>query len=228
MMPDGIIRAGERMDFEQARFNMVEQQIRTWEVLDQEVLDLLFSVRREDFVPPAYRALAFADLEIPLGDGERMWTPKMEARVLQELQLKPSESVLEIGTGSGYLTALLARRSADVESVEINARLHADGRAHLANAGIANVRLAVGDGARGWRDEQYDAIVLTGSTPILPDSWLSQLKPGGRLFAVVGDPPAMTARLTRWSAPGAIVHQDLFETVIAPLKNAPQPVRFVF
>jgi protein-L-isoaspartate(D-aspartate) O-methyltransferase len=228
MMPDGIIRAGERMDFEQARFNMVEQQIRTWEVLDQEVLDLLFSVRREDFVPPAYRALAFADLEIPLGDGERMWTPKMEARVLQELQLKPNDSVLEIGTGSGYLTALLARRSADVESVEINPRLHAEARAHLANAGIANVRLAVGDGARGWRDEQYDAIVLTGSTPILPESWYTQLKPDGRLFAVVGDPPVMTARLARWSAPGAIVHQDLFETVIAPLENAPQPVRFVF
>jgi len=216
------------MDFEQARFNMVEQQIRTWAVLDQEVLDLLFEVRREDFVPPAYRTLAFADLEIPLGDGERMWTPKMEARVLQELQLKQSESALEIGTGSGYLTALLARRSADVTSVEINPRLHAEAWTHLAGAGIANARLEAGDGARGWRNGEYDAIVLTGSTPILPDSWLKQLKPGGRLFAVVGDPPAMTARLTRWSAPGAIVHQDLFETVIAPLKNAPQPARFVF
>src|SRR5439155_2897075 len=112
------------MDFEQARFNMVEQQIRTWEVLDQEVLDLLFSVRREDFVPPAYRTLAFADLEIPLGDGECMWTPKMEARVVQELQLKPNETVLEIGTGSGYLTALLARCSADFTNLEINPRLH--------------------------------------------------------------------------------------------------------
>jgi len=216
------------MDFEQARFNMVEQQIRTWEVLDQEVLDLLFSVRREDFVPPAYRTLAFADLEIPLGNGECMWTPKMEARVVQELQLKPNETVLEIGTGSGYLTALLARRSADVESVEVNPRLHSEGRAHLASAGIANVRLEVGDGSGGWRDGQYDAIVLTGSTPILPETWFRQLKPGGRLFAVVGDPPAMTARLTRWSALGAIVHEDLFETVIAPLKNAPQPARFVF
>ena len=216
------------MDFEQARFNMVEQQVRTWEVLDQEVLDLLFAVRREDFVPPAYRALAFADLEIPLGDGERMWTPKMEARVLQELELKGSESVLEIGTGSGYLTALLARLAGEVVSVEINPRLLVEGRAHLAATGVRNARVQGGDGARGWGDETYDAIVLTGSTPVLPDAWLKQLKPDGRLFAVIGDLPVMTARLTRWTAPGAIVHEDLFETVIAPLKNAPQPARFVF
>jgi protein-L-isoaspartate(D-aspartate) O-methyltransferase len=216
------------MDFEQARFNMVEQQVRTWEVLDQEVLALLFAVRREDFVLPPYRALAFADLEIPLGDGERMWTPKMEARVLQELELKGSESVLEIGTGSGYLTALLARLAGEVVSVEINPRLLAEGRAHLAAAGVRNVRVQSGDGARGWGDGTYDAIVLTGSTPVLPDAWLKQLKPDGRLFAVIGDPPVMTARLTRWTAPGAIVHEDLFETVIAPLKNAPQPARFVF
>jgi protein-L-isoaspartate(D-aspartate) O-methyltransferase len=216
------------MDFEQARFNMVEQQVRTWEVLDQEVLDLLFVVRREEFVPPAYRTLAFADLEIPLGDGERMWTPKMEARVLQELELKGNEAVLEIGTGSGYLTALLARRAGEVVSVEINPRLLTEGRAHLAAAGVRNARLQGGDGARGWGAETYDAIVLTGSTPVLPDSWLKQLKPNGRLFAVVGDAPAMTARLTRWTAPGAIVHEDLFETVIAPLRNAPQPARFVF
>jgi len=216
------------MDFEQARYNMVEQQVRTWAVLDQQVLDLLFAIHREDFVPPAYRALAFADLEIPLGDGERMWTPKMEARVLQELGLKDGESVLEIGTGSGYLTALLAARSRQVLSVEINPRLQAEARAHLDAAGVRNVRLERGDGARGWGGDAYDAIVLTGSTPVLPDSWLKQLKPGGRLFAVVGDAPVMTARLSRWSAPGAIVHEDLFETVIAPLKNAPQPERFVF
>jgi protein-L-isoaspartate(D-aspartate) O-methyltransferase len=216
------------MDFEQARYNMVEQQVRTWAVLDQQVLDLLFAIRRENFVPPAYRALAFADLEIPLGEGERMWTPKMEARVLQELGLKESESVLEIGTGSGYLTALLAARSREVVSVEINPRLHAEARAHLDAAGVRNARLERGDGARGWGGDAYDAIVLTGSTPVLPDSWLKQLKPGGRMFAVVGDAPVMTARISRWSAPGAIVHDDLFETVIAPLKNAPQPERFVF
>src|SRR2546423_4224176 len=138
-----------RMDFEQARFNMVEQQVRTWAVLDQSVLDLLFMVHRENFVPPPYRTLAFADFEIPLGDGERMWTPKMEARVVQELELKDAESVLEIGTGSGYLTALLAARAREVVSVEINARLHAESRANLVAARTRKVRLALVDGARG-------------------------------------------------------------------------------
>lgn len=216
------------MNFEQARFNMIEQQIRTWDVLDQGVLGLLFEVRREDFVPPAYRALAFADLEIPMGDGERMWTPKMEARVLQELELKAHESTLEIGTGSGYLTALLARSCADVVSVEINPRLLGEAGKKLHSAALGHVRLEQGDGARGWGHELFDAIVLTGSTPVLPDSWLKQLKPGGRLFAVVGDAPVMTARLLRWTAPGAVATEDLFETVITPLRNAPQPERFVF
>jgi protein-L-isoaspartate(D-aspartate) O-methyltransferase len=216
------------MNLELARSNMVEQQIRTWDVLDQDVLDLLFIVRREDYVPVAYRELAFADLEIPLGDGERMWTPKMEARVVQELQLRPDESVLEIGTGSGYLTALLAARSADVTSVEALPRLAAEAQAKFKRAGVRNAQVEIGDGARGYGSAEYDAIVLTGSTPILPDTWLRQLKPGGRLFAVVGDAPAMTARLVRWTAPDAIVTEDLFETVIAPLKNAAQPQRFVF
>jgi protein-L-isoaspartate(D-aspartate) O-methyltransferase len=216
------------MDFEHARLNMIEQQIRTWDVLDQSVLDLLLAVRREDYVPSAYRELAFADLEIPLGDGERMWTPKMEARVLQELELRPDETVLEIGTGSGYLTALLATRSAEVTSVEIVPRLGSEAQVKLRRAGIVNVRLETGDGARGYGDAQYDAIVLTGSTPLLLESWLTQLKPGGRLFAVIGDPPVMEARITRWTGPDAILRQDLFETVIAPLRNAAQPRRFVF
>jgi protein-L-isoaspartate(D-aspartate) O-methyltransferase len=216
------------MDFEQARFNMVEQQIRTWSVLDQDVLDLLFTVHREDFVPPAYKALAFADLEIPLGDGERMWTPKMEARVLQELDLREGETVLEIGTGSGYLTALMSKCAGEVVSVEINPRLSTEAHTRLATAGIRNARLERGDGARGYGNDAYDAIVLTGSTPILADSWVKQLKPGGRLFAVIGDAPVMTARLVRWTAPGAITHENLFETVVLPLRNAPQPARFVF
>jgi protein-L-isoaspartate(D-aspartate) O-methyltransferase len=221
-------RSTANLAFERARFNMVEQQIRTWDVLDQDVLDLLFVVRREDYVPIAYRDLAFADLEIPLGDGEKMWTPKMEARVVQELELRPDESVLEIGTGSGYLTALLAARSADVTSVEVLPRLVAEAQAKLKRGGVHNVRVETGDGARGYGSAEYDAIVLTGSTPILPDTWLRQLKPGGRLFAVVGDAPVMTARVVRWTAPGAIVTEDLFETVIGPLKNAAQPPRFVF
>jgi protein-L-isoaspartate(D-aspartate) O-methyltransferase len=219
---------GKAMDIEQARFNMVEQQIRTWDVLDQDILDLLFSVKREEFVPSIYRMLAFADLEIPLGDGERMWTPKMEARVLQELDLAAGESVLEIGTGSGYFTALLASQQAIVTSVEINPRLAAEARARLARAGIGGVELAVGDGAQGYGSDAYDIIVLTGSTPVLPDALKAQLKPGGRMFAVVGDAPVMTARLLRSVAPGAVTAADLFETVIAPLRNAAQPPRFQF
>jgi protein-L-isoaspartate(D-aspartate) O-methyltransferase len=216
------------MDFEQARFNMVEQQIRTWEVLDPTVLELLFSVKREDFVPPEFRSLAFADVEIPLGFGQKMWAPKMEARVLQELDLKPDDSVLEVGSGSGYLTALLASRAQDVISVEIVPELREAARARLQKARIDNVGLELGDASRGWGERGFDAIVLTGSTPILPESWLQQLNPGGRLFAVVGDVPAMSARLLRWTAPGAVASEDLFETVIAPLVNAPQPERFVF
>ncbi len=216
------------MDIERARYNMVEQQVRTWEVLDQDILDLLFCVKREDFVPAAYRMLAFADLEIPLGDGEKMWVPKMEARVLQELRLQPGERVLEIGTGSGYLTALLASRGATVTSVEINARLALEAKARLARSGFAGVELAVGSAAMGWGRETYDAIVLTGSTPVLPEAFVGQLTPGGRLFAVVGDAPVMKARLVRWVAPDALATQDLFETVIDPLKNAATPSRFEF
>lgn len=215
-------------DYEQARFNMVEQQIRPWEVLDQRVLDLLFAVKREDFVPPAYRSLAFADLELPLPNGARMWAPKMEARVIQELALRPDERVLEIGTGSGYLTALLASEAGEVTSVEIDPAIAADARAKLERHGFANVRVAVGDGARGFGDETYDAIVLTGSTPLLPERFLAQLAPGGRLFAVVGEAPAMKARLVRREGSGAGVATDLFETVVAPLVNAAAPERFEF
>ena len=217
-----------RFDYEQARFNMIEQQIRPWDVLDPRVLDLLFAVRREEFVPQAYRTLAFADLELPLPNGFRMWTPKMEARVVQELMLKTSDRVLEIGTGSGYLTALIASRAGEATSVEIDAATAADARARLARHGFSNVRVEVGDGARGFGRDTYDAIVLTASTPVLPESFLAQLAPGGRLFAVVGEAPAMHARLLRTEAPGAYVATDLFETVIAPLVNAAAPARFEF
>ena len=215
-------------DFEQARLNMVEQQIRTWAVLDPGVLDLLFVVKREDFVPSAYRTIAFADLEIPLPNGARMWTPKMEARVLQDLHLEPRDRVLEIGTGSGYFTALLASHAETVVSVEISASLIPDARTKLVRHGLRNARVIEGDGARGFGDETYDAIVLTASTPILPERFFEQLKPGGRLFAVVGDAPAMTARLIRWTAPGARVSVDLFETVVQPLVGAATPARFEF
>jgi protein-L-isoaspartate(D-aspartate) O-methyltransferase len=223
----------EIMDFEQARFNMVEQQIRTWDVLDTDVLDLLFAVRREDFVPQAYRTLAFADLEIPLpgaaSPAPRMWPPKLEARVIQELRLKPTDDVLEIGTGSGYLTALLAHRASRVTSVEIDPTLARDAAARLAEHNVTNARVEVGDGARGWSTGQlFDVVVVTGSMPILPSSLVDQLKPGGRLLAIVGEEPAMHARLVERDASGQLSSRDLFETIVAPLINAPQPERFVF
>ncbi len=218
------------MNLEQARFNMVEQQIRTWEVLDQDVLDLLYLVPREEFVPPQHRSLAFSDIHIPLGEGERMWEPKMEARVLQELTVRKStDRVLEVGTGSGYLTALLAHRAAHVYSVEVKPALAEFGRRNLERHGAENITLEVGDAARGWsRHAPYEVIVLTGSSPLLPRAFLEQLAVGGRLFAVTGEAPAMNARLVVCTAPGAHHSTDLFETVIAPLVNAEQPPRFRF
>ena len=217
-----------RFDYEQARFNMIEQQIRPWDVLDVRVLDLLSAVKREDFVPPAYRTLAFADLELPLPNGSRMWTPKMEARVIQDLMVQSSERVLEIGTGSGYLTALLASNAGDVTSVDIDPAMAADARVKLARHGFSNIRIEVGDGARGFGRETYEIIVLGGSTPLLPERFCEQLAPGGRMFAVVGERPAMRARLVHSEAAGATTTTDLFETVIAPLANAVAPARFEF
>jgi len=217
------------MNFEQARSNMVEQQIRTWEVLDQAVLDLLYAVPREDFVPPPYRTLAFADMEIPIGEGEKMMAPKLEARIVQAVAPRKSERVLEVGTGSGYLTALLAHRAAHVHSVEIRPALAAFGRANLERHGADNVTPEIGDAARGWPTRApYDVIVLTGSTPVLPKALLEQLSPGGRLFAVVGEAPVMVARLVTCSAPGALRSVELFDTLLAPLANAEQPPRFIF
>ena len=217
------------MSIEQARLNMIEYQIRPWEVLDQQVLDLLYAVKREDFVPPAYRMLAFSDLEIPIGQGERMWQPKLEARVLQELAVKPTDHILEIGTGSGYFTALLAQRAQHVYSVEIHPELKASAEASLRRAGVANVTLELGDGARGWsKHAPYDIIVLTGSTPELPQQFLQQMRTGARLFAVVGDPPVMAARLITCTGEGVYNSIDLLETRIAPLTNALAGERFSF
>jgi protein-L-isoaspartate(D-aspartate) O-methyltransferase len=212
---------------------MVEQQIRTWEVLDQEVLDLLFAVRREEFVPEKYRSLAFADMEIPLTDhaaaGEKMLAPKLEARMLQELAIKPADRVLEVGSGSGYMTALLAKRGAHVYSVEIVPQFSAQAAARLSAHDIHNVTLEIGDAARGWsKHAPYDAIVLTGSVPVLADEFARCLNRGGRLLAVVGEAPAMEARLVTCAASGACSEVGLFETCIPVLRNAPQPERFLF
>lgn len=217
------------MDLDQARFNMVEQQIRTWDVLDQGVLDLLFKVRREEFVPEAYRNMAFVDMEIPIGHGQVMLSPKMEARILQEIKVKPADKVLEIGTGTGYMTALLAHEAKHVHSVEIDPELKSQAEAMLGAHDIQNITLEEGDGARGWdRYKPYDVIVLTGSTPILPGAFQKSLAPGGRMFAVVGEAPVMEAKLITCIAEGIYHSVNLFETCIPSLTNAQQPERFIF
>jgi protein-L-isoaspartate(D-aspartate) O-methyltransferase len=186
-------------------------------------------VPREAFVPQQHRALAFSEVQIPIGEGERMWEPKLEARVLQELKVRRTDKVLEVGTGSGYLSALLAHRAARVVSVELKPALAALGRRNLERHGAQNVALALGDASHGWPDQApYDVIVLTGSTPVLPDAFLSQLAPGGRLFAVVGEIPVMTACLVTCVAPGACQSTELFETLLDPLVNAEQRPRFRF
>jgi len=221
-------------DIEKARHNMVEQQVRTWDVLDPSVLELLLTVRREDFVPPSYRALAFADMEIPLvvddwRSGETMWSPKMEARILQELEVKASDRVLEIGTGSGFLAALFAHRADHVVSVEIEPRLKALAEINLRQAGVHNVRLTLADGSRGLADDApYDVIVVTGSLPVVPEVLVSQLAMGGRLAAVVGEEPAMEARIIRRVSDDAFDTLTLFETVLKPLVNAERPSSFRF
>ncbi|HLX24253.1 MAG TPA: protein-L-isoaspartate O-methyltransferase [Usitatibacter sp.] len=217
------------MNIEQARFNMIEQQIRTWEVLDAGVLELLARVKREQFVPAEQRALAFADLEIPIGRGEAMMQPKVEARIIQELAVKPHETVYEVGTGSGYLTALLAAGAKHVTSAEIHEDLKARGEANLRAAGVANVTLLVGDSARApLAESAFDVIVLTGSTPVLPQAFLDRLTPTGRLFAVVGDRPVMKAVVVRQPTPGAFQRIEMFETMVKPLVNAAEPPRFRF
>jgi len=217
------------MDIEQARYNMVEQQIRPWDVLDQNVLDLLFKVRREDFVPEAHRNLAFVDMEIPLGHGESMWTPKLEARAVQELDLRPTDRVLEIGTGSGYLTALLAAEAAEVVSVDILPYFTTTAGQKLRAHGISNVQLHTGDAACDWDDASgFDVVILTGSTPLLSDALVRRLRVGGRLFAIVGEAPVMQAQLVTCTAPGAYRSVTLFETCVKALVNAPHPAAFVF
>lgn len=215
-------------DVEQARFNMIEQQIRPWEVLDGTVLDLLSKVPREAFVPDQYRGLAFADIEIPLGANQSMLSPKMEGRILQSLEIKRTDKVLEIGTGSGYLTALLASLAGEVHSVEINAEFSRQAYERLSQQHLNNVTLHIGDGARGWPDNgPYDVIVFTGSLA-LPPLAAQQLNIGGRLFAVIGEPPVMEATLIRRISADSFRQDVIFETSLPRLENAPQPEKFSF
>ena len=221
------------MNLEQARHNMIEQQIRTWEVLDNDVLQTLVAVRREAFVPAAYQSLAFVDAEIPLPCGQNMLSPKLEARLLQEAKLGRDELVLEIGSGSGYMAALLAHHARHVVTVEIEPELKALAEQNLKAYGVDNVTVEAGDGARGWaghgkQSAPYDVIVLSGSVPVLPEAFLTQLRVGGRILAVIGEAPAMSAcRITRTSQ-DAWDHEKMFETSIAPLRNADRPSAFRF
>lgn len=221
------------MNFEQARFNMIEQQIRPWNVLDADVLDLLAQVKREDFVPPAHKALAFADMELPLragGEaGQCMLAPKVEARMLQDLAVQKHEKVLEIGTGSGYMAALLAQQAQRVISLEIEPELAALARANLQKAGILNAEVRHADGAKGVPVEgPFDVIVLSGSVAEVPHKLLEQLKTGGRLMAIVGDQPVMRATLITRTSTVEYQTSQGWDTVAPRLLNFPEHPRFSF
>ena len=225
--------AATTMDIEQARFNMIEQQVRPWEVLDPTVLSLLSVVKREGFVSAAHKDLAFADVEVPIGSkgivGQTMLAPKIEARMLQELNIRAKDKVLEIGGGSGYMAALIAAKAEFVYTVEIDPELVDVARRNLKEAGVANVSVDLGDAAQGWPlYAPYDVVVISASTPILPESILKQLKIGGRLVAVVGEAPAMQMQLVTRTEENAFATINVFETVIAPLINATQRESFVF
>ena len=211
-------------NIEIARFNMVEQQIRPWDVSDDNVLKALTAVRREQFVPAAYRALAFADIEIPLivqsaDTHQTMLSPKMEARLAQLLLLKSDDCVLEVGTGSGYQAAMLGYLAREVTSIEIDPRLVAFAQHNLQQAQIKNVHVETGDGSNGWGTTEYDAILVTGSLPAIPDALKYQLRVGGRMVVIVGQAPAMTVyRITRTTA-ASFETTSLFETVVKPLSG---------
>ena len=203
-------------------------------MIESQMLDAVAAVKREDFVLEQYRQLAFADMQVPLREepvdpGEVMLTPKLEARMLQELGLSPADKVLEVGTGSGYVTALLSRLARQVVSVEIVSAFTELAQRRLQSAGAGNVSLEVGDAANGWaQGAPYDAILLTGSVPTLPSSFKEQLKPGGRLLAVIGEEPAMTGTLVVRVAESSFSSRGLFETCIPALQNVPRNTRFVF
>ncbi len=216
------------MDFEQARFNMVEQQIRPWDVLDPTVLDLLSKVRREEFVPQQYRSLAFTDMGIPLGNGELMLSPKLEARLVQDAGVRPTDRVLEVGTGSGYMAALLAHLAKQVYTVDIVAEFVEQAKRRFSQQNIRNIVAEAGDAARGWdAHAPYDVILITGSMPVLPEAYERVLAHGGRLIVILGDPPIMTAYRIERTGDG-FSREGLFETSVKALRNAPQPARFVF
>ncbi|WPB58487.1 protein-L-isoaspartate O-methyltransferase [Xylophilus sp. GOD-11R] len=214
---------------DQARFNMIEQQIRPWDVADNDVLDLLAVLHREEFVPLAHRGLAFMDMEIPLPGGQNMLAPRVEARLLQDLRIQPHESVLEIGAGSGYMAALLARRAKRVLSLEIDPELAAFARDNLQRAGIANADVRVADGSQLPVDGgPFDVIVLSGSVAQVPAVLLDQLRRGGRLGAIVGDLPMMRTHIITRTGEASFETAEPWDTVAQRLQNFPTPSRFHF
>ncbi|MFV1973600.1 MAG: protein-L-isoaspartate O-methyltransferase [Thiohalobacterales bacterium] len=217
-----------QMDIEQARFNMIEQQVRTWEVLDQRVLDVMGNIPREDFVPEKYRSLAFADINVPLGHEQVMMAPKVEGRLLQALAIKPGDSVLEVGTGNGYLTACLARLGNHVTSIEIFPEFSATAGATLTEQGIHNVTLQQGDVANGIDSgTRYDVIAVTASVPVNREQFHGSLAIGGRLFLILGKPPIMEAVLVTRVDEEGWTRESLFETALPSLVNADESQRFV-
>ncbi len=211
-----------------AREQMVRQQVRAWDVLDERVLDTLRKVPRELFVPPDHRYLAFADAEVPLPHGQHMLRPSVAGRLLQALDLEGSERVLEVGTGSGFVAACLAERAASVRSIEIFPDLAQLARTNLASLGLRTVGVDVGDAVQIDERARFEAIAVTASLPVYDERFERMLAVGGRLFVVVGDPPAMDALLVRRVAESAWARASLFETVIDPLINAPRPSAFAF
>lgn len=214
---------------EQARFNMIEQQIRPWDVLDPRVLKVMSETPRDEFVAENDRSLAYMDLELPIGHGETMLSPKVEGRVLQALQLEPEDSVLEIGTGTGFLTACLAKLAAKVTSVDYYEDFTLSATGHLNALGLTNVHLVTGDAAHGWSDDSagYDAIVVSGSLPEYDECFEQELKVGGRLFIVVGERPVMEAMLVRRVGENSFFRETLFETELKPLIGREKKPEFV-
>jgi protein-L-isoaspartate(D-aspartate) O-methyltransferase len=215
------------MNIEQARFNMIEQQVRPWDVLNSQVLETMAAVPRELFAPPKYRNLAFCDVEVPIGHGEAMLRPAVEGRLLQALRLEPTDIALEIGTGSGFLTACLARMAASVVSVEFYQDLSETARQKLITQGIGNVTLRVGDASKQWSgDGRFDAIAMTGSLPEVPENYRRQLQINGRLFVITGAAPVMEATLITRVADDQWAEESLFETDLRCLVNAEQETEF--
>ena len=221
------------MDYNQARFNMVEQQVRPWDVLDPRVLNVIGNIPREQFVPEASKRLAYADLAIPIGEYQgrtsHMLNPVIEGRMLQSLAITEDDTVLQIGTGTGYITACLATLARHVDSVDINPDMTAMAEKNLARFEITNVVLSTGDGSSKWEQKQfYDCIAIMGSMPAIPDFYKKALKEGGRMFVVVGDAPVMKAMLVTRIGKNEWIDEELFETCIDPLINAEKPAQFVF